>query len=130
MATEETEDAGVDKAAIKRMEKAAAEVAASKINPDIYWALYMSFKAAHHGKTDKWNRATFLDYLKEAVSSIDVAPDNTRIYQKHSYCLGKFEKLFEKKVIPRFNRQDFPLPPTSRGLGDEVFISLAGDLYS
>ena len=130
MSEEETEESGASKAALKKMEKAAAEVAASKINPDVYWALYMSFKASHHGKTTSWNRQTFLEFLKESVASIDVVPDNTRIYQKHSYCWAKFEKLLKAGKIPKFNRKDFPLPPTSRGLGDEVFIGLAGDLYS
>jgi len=129
MIEEETEESGATKSALKKMQKAAAEVAASKINPDVYWVHYMSYKAVHHKKTDQWNRVSFLEFLKEKAG-VDVVPDNTRIYQKHSYCCGKFEKLVKAGKIPKFNRNDFPLPPTSRGLGDDVFIGLAGDLYS
>jgi hypothetical protein len=129
MATDMNEETGVSKSALKKMEKAAAELAASKINPDIYWALYMSFKAVHHGKTNSWNRVAFLEYLKEAVAGVDVQPDNTRIYQKHSYCWKRFEALLEAGKIPKFDRDDFPLPPTSRGIGEEAFVKLANDLY-
>ena len=112
----------------KTNQKAAAEVAAGKITPDHYWALYMSYKATHQGKPT-WNRVSFLDYLLDARPDIGVKPDNTRIYQKHKYCIGRWEKLLDAGQISKFNADDFPLPPTSRSVGDAAFLKLAGDLY-
>lgn len=126
------EDTNISIADAKRQQKsnakAAAEVAAGKITPDHYWALYMSFKAMHQG-SPIWNRKSFLSFLHEKRSDIGVEPDNTRIYQKHAYCIKRWEKLKEAQQIPRFNAKDFPLPPTSRSVGDAAFISQAGNLY-
>jgi len=108
--------------------KAAAEVAAGKITPDHYWAMYMLYKAEHQG-SPTWNRKSFLGYLLEARPDIGVEPDNTRIYQKHKYCIGRWEKLKEEDRIAKFNADDFPLPPTSRSVGDAAFLKMAGDLY-
>ena len=108
--------------------KGAAEYAASKITPDRYWALYMSYKAKNEG-TDAWNRPSFLEFLKEHTTTINVVPDNTRIYQKHIYCFGRYEKLLKSGAIKRFDRADFPLPPTSRSVGDAPFIKLGNMLY-
>jgi hypothetical protein len=128
MATDNNEEKTQERKSPRDIEKAAAEYAASKINPDTYWALYMSFKA-NNENTDAWNRETFLEFLKDNVSTINVIPDNTRIYQKHKYCCKKFETLLEQGKIKRFNEDDFPLPPTSRGITEEVFIGLAANLY-
>jgi len=130
MNDEENEEE-VDTRSIKKAEKsrlkAARETAAGEINPDVYWALYMSFKATHDGSTS-WNRNKFLKYLQEKTG-VDYLPDNTRIYQKHAYCCKRWNKLLDAGKIARFDADDFPLPPTSRSLGDEAFISLAGGLY-
>ena len=121
------EEAASAKKAEKDRLKAAREAAASQINPDTYWALYMSYKAEHHN-TPAWNRGLFLKFLLESCP-IDYLPDNTRIYQKHNYCCIRWEKLLKEGQIPRFNRDDFPLPPTSRSLGDAAFLKLADGLY-
>ena len=124
----ESTDAKRDaKKAEKNRLKAAREQSASEINPDVYWALYMVFKAGNF-TTPVWNRAKFLKSLQESCG-LDYLPDNTRIYQKHAYCIRKWEALLEDGKIERFDADDFPLPPTSRSLGDEAFLQLAGGLY-
>ncbi len=116
------------KKAMRTAAKGAAEFAASKISPDRYWDLYMRYKKEHQG-TDKWTRPAFLEFLKDATSAINVVPDNTRIYQKHAYCIRKFERMLESGEIPRFDEDDFPLPPTSRGIPRSVWLKKANNLY-
>ena len=64
MAVDNNEEKTQERKSPRDIEKAAAEYAASKINPDTYWALYMSFKA-NNENTDAWNRETFLEFLKD-----------------------------------------------------------------
>ncbi len=121
------QDAASAKKAEKNRLKAAREAAAGEINPDTYWSLYMSFRATNFNEPS-WNRAKFLKFLQKSTG-VDYLPDNTRIYQKHAYCCTRWAKLKAAGQIPRFDKNDFPLPPTSRSLGDEAFLKLAGGLY-